>query len=505
MKSKRQAIVIMTDTQNKSMLGCYGHPAMKTPALDRLAAEGIRFERAYTCQPVCGPARSALFTGLYPHSNGSWANCMPLGDTVKTVGQRLRDAGIRAGYIGKWHLDGGDYFGQGRCPDGWDPECWYDMRNYLEELSDADRLRSRKPATNREGIEAGFTFGRRCADRALKFLEKHADEDFLLVLSFDEPHDPYLCPEPFASLYKGYEPPKGPAYFDELAGKPAHQRVWAGANGRKSRAERERTSDARPDFFGCNSYVDSEIGRVMAGVDRAAPGALVVYTADHGDLLGAHALWNKGPCAYEPVVNVPFLVRWAGRAPAGSVCRAPVSHIDLTPTLLDYFGVERPPLLEGRSLLPGFEKPGECLHEAVFIEFGRYETDHDGFGGFQPMRCVCDGRYKLVVNLLTSDELYDLEADPDELHNRIETVELAPVRDRLHDRLIDWMNRTRDPFRGYHWLNRPWRHDAPAPTWDFTLMTRQREELPRYEPRQLDYQTGLPIKEATRRKGQVSK
>lgn len=116
----RQIILIMTDTQRKDMLGCYGNAEIKTPNLDKLASEGLRFERAYTCSPVCGPARSALFTGTYPHTNGSWGNSMPLGANIKTVGQRLRDRGIHTAYIGKWHLDGSDYFGLGHCPDGWD-------------------------------------------------------------------------------------------------------------------------------------------------------------------------------------------------------------------------------------------------------------------------------------------------------------------------------------------------------------------------------------------------
>lgn len=100
------------------MLGCYGNPDMRTPCLDAIAENGIRYENAYSCQPVCGPARSAIFTGTFPHSNGSIANSVPLGDNVKTLGQRLRDNGIHTAYIGKYHLDGGDYFGLGRCPDG---------------------------------------------------------------------------------------------------------------------------------------------------------------------------------------------------------------------------------------------------------------------------------------------------------------------------------------------------------------------------------------------------
>ena len=134
------------------------------------------------------------------------------------------------------------------------------------------------------------------------------------------------------------------------------------------------------------------------------------------------------------------------------------------------------------------------------MEFARYEIDHDGFGGFQPIRAAFDGRYKLVINLLSSDELYDLRADPQEMVNLIDSFDHDQIRDRLHDDILAWMNRTRDPFRGYYWERRPWRTDAREATWDYTGMTRQRENE-EYEPRQRDYSTGLDMVEATRKKG----
>ena len=171
---KNQVIIILTDTQRRDMLGCYSGANVRTPNLDRLAAGGMLFERAYCCDPVCTPARSAIFTGTYPHTNGSWGNSMPLGDNVKTIGQRLRDSGVGTAYIGKWHLDGGDYFGLGRCPDGWDPEYWYDMRCYLEELGPEQALLSRKigtPELMREhNVTEDFTYAHRCSNRAVKFL-----------------------------------------------------------------------------------------------------------------------------------------------------------------------------------------------------------------------------------------------------------------------------------------------------------------------------------------------
>ncbi len=493
----RQVILIMTDTQATNIVGCYGNPDLKTPCIDRLAAQGTRYDKAYTCQPVCGPARAALFTGIWPHSNGGWTNSIALGDNIKTVGQRLQDEGIRTAYVGKWHLDGGDYFGLGRCPDGWDPDYWYDMRNYLDELSPADRKRSRSAAINKDpDLTEDFTFGHRCSNRAVDFLETHKDEDFLLVVSYDEPHHPYVCPKHFTDMYQGYEYPKRPNVWDTLEDKPEHHRVWAGKNLAEDKDELRIIDD---DYFACNSFVDYEIGRVIDAVDANAPDALVIYTSDHGDFLHSHSLSGKGPAMYEEITHIPFIVRWPGQAPAGTVCEHPVSHIDVVPTIMEAVGLQPHMMIEGESMLPTFRDPTVRPHDAIFMEFGRYEVDHDGFGGFQPVRCAFDGRYKFVVNLLTSDELYDLQEDPYEMTNRIESSAHADIRDRLHDRLLAWMNDTRDPFRGYYWERRPWRADARPATWGYTGMTRQRENE-EYEPRQLDYATGLNMDEATRKK-----
>ena len=496
MAQRRQVVMIMTDTQRWDMVNCYRQTGLATPNLDRLAGEGIRFGRAYNCQPVCGPARSALFTGTYPHSTGCWANSMALGDNVKTVGQRLSDTGTHCAYIGKWHLDGGDYFGLGRCPDGWDDTYWYDMRRYLDELSPADRQRSRKASTIQEDVPEDFTFGHRCSNRAIDFLSKYDDEDFLLVVSYDEPHGPFLAPKKYCDMYADYDFPLSPNVHDTLEDKPEHLKVWAGQALAK---DTTNLQVRRPAYFGCNTFVDHQIGRVLDAIDRHCPDALVIYTSDHGDALGSHRINNKGPAAFDEVTRIPLIVRWPGHAPAGAVNSHIASHIDVVPSLMEYFGRPIPKLLEGRSMLEAVRNPAARLNDTIFIEFGRYEIDHDGFGGLQPMRCAFDGRYKLAVHLLAGDELYDVRADPQEMVNLIDSPDHAAVRDALHDRLLDWMNRTRDPFRGYWWERRPWRSDARPATWDYTGMTRQRENE-EYEPRQLDYATGLAMEQATRTK-----
>lgn len=494
----KQFIFIMTDTQRKDMVGCYGNKDMKTPNLDKLSEEGILFENAYTAQPVCGPARAALFTGLYPHSSGAWTNCVGIDKTVKTIGKRIKDSGIANGYIGKWHLDGGDYFGEGKCPEEWNPDYWYDMKNYLDELTEEERVKSRIPSTiyEGEGYKEDFTFAHRCSNRAIEFLEENKDKDFLLVVSYDEPHHPFICPKEYAELYEDYEFPKSENIYDTLENKPEHHKVWAKD---QSEVDREKLQIKVPVYFGSNTFVDYEIGRILDAYRNYAPDALVCYTSDHGDHLHSHQLDNKGPSMYQEIVNIPFIMSGKSIKDKNTLYKHPISHIDLAPTILDFFGIEKYKMMPGKSLMPLTEDVSVKINDKVFLEFGRYEVDHDGFGGFQPIRCVFDGRYKLVINLLTSDELYDLEKDPSEMNNLILDDSMKEIRDSLHNDILQWMNETRDPFRGYYWEQRPWRKDAREATWAYTGVTRQREE-DYDENRQLDYATGLTMVDATREK-----
>lgn len=488
MAERRQLVFIMTDTQRWDMVNCYRETGLRTPSLDALAADGVRYERAYTTQPVCGPARAGLFTGIYPACTGSWANGMALGDNVKTIGQRLSDNGMRCAYIGKWHLDGTDYFGNGRCPAGWDPHYWYDMRSYLEELSEDERIKSRAAQTMKfEDIPEDFTYGSRVLKKALDFMEKHKNEDYLLVVSFDEPHGPFLCPQPYADMYRDFEFPKSPAVWDMLEGKPSHQKIWAAEKGPEP--DRDSIRIKRAAFFGCNTYADHLIGEVVKCVPE---NAMIMYTSDHGDLLQSHCLFEKGPAVYDEVARIPFIIRDPAGVRGGVYTKGPVSHISVCPTIMEYFGLPIPKVMQGESILSTCRDISAPGPEYAFIEFSRFEQDHDHYGGFQPLRAVTDGRYKLSVNLMSEDEFYDLMADPHEMKNLINYPEYKNERNRLHDAILDRMCRDRDPFRGYYWDCRPWREDAKPPHWRYRGYTRQREEE-EYEPRQLDYANGIEM------------
>ncbi len=222
-----------------------------------------------------------------------------------------------------------------------------------------------------------------------------------------------------------------------------------------------------------------------------------MYTSDHGDGGHAHGLFAKGPSVYDEIARVPLIFEGKG-VPEGLTYSHVVSHIDLPATVLDYMGLNRPVMLEGESLLPQIADPTLPTGRNAHIEFSRYEIDHDGFGGFQPMRAVITDDYKLAVHLLDSDEMYDTAADPYNMKNLINDPAYSDKRIELHDDIIEWMNHTRDPFRGYQWQCRSWRTDK-KPSWDVDGFTRQRDNDPG-EYRQLDYSTGLPMSKAQREK-----
>lgn len=490
----KQVVLIMVDTQAAELLSCYNDKATPTPNLDRIAHGGTVFTNAYCASPVCGPARSAIFTGMYPSSNGIYGNGMCLGQDIKTAGQRLSEKGLLCGYVGKWHLDGGDYYGKGICPEGYDKKYWYDMRNYLDELPDDDaRQHSRK---NMSAMVFGDvveedTYAYRCAEKAIGFLEEHKDEDYFLTVSFDEPHDPSQCPKKYAKELKksGFKFEDKPNTCAPLVDKPDIQTLWK--NEFKIPWPIMKAGFAKG-YLACNTFVDAQIGRVLDAIDKYCDAPTIIYTADHGDMMMAHGLMAKGAAMYNEITNVPLIIK--GKDFAEKTVTTPVSHVDLLPTIMEYFGYAKSRMLEGESL---YKLKGDHESRDIFMEFFRYELELDGFLGCQPIRSIYDGRYKLNINLFSSDELYDMKQDPYELKNLIADEKMKEIRNDLHDRLLEHMNDTVDPFRGYPWAARPWRPDK-VPSFHNDGYTRQRceEDTQRY-----DYATGLPVKEEIRKKG----
>jgi len=276
----------------------------------------------------------------------------------------------------------------------------------------------------------------------------------------------------------------------DMTDKPELHRVWAEAYAKNVP---DGFLNTKKRFLACNSYVDYEIGKVLDSLDHHCPDALTIYTADHGFSLGNRGgLYDKGPASYEEITGVPLIVRKPGLIAPGTRHAGPTSHIDITPTIMDFMGLEPAPIIEGRSMMPILRDPSAPFHDEVFIEFGRFTLHHDGFGGFQPYRTCVTRKHKLCINLLDTDELYDLESDPSELVNLIDSAEHKEIRDRLHDRLLEWMCETRDPFRGYHWERRPWRTDAQPASYHYTRLKRIKPGDEGFNPQPMNYSTGMP-------------
>jgi uncharacterized sulfatase len=486
----KQVIIITADTQRRDMLGCYYGNDVKTPNLDRLASGGMLFERAYCADPVCTPARSAIYTGTYPHTNGCWSNGQAPGQNIANIAQRLSMHGVHCVHIGKWHLDGGSY-GYGVAPEGWDPEWWFDNRNYIEGLPVNERPIVRNPKGIGK-VRPEMCFAYQNSERALRFLKETTDDDFLLVVEYEEPHHPWMAPEPFANMFDDVEVKlDNDAFIEQDKKRPELHRLWAD-NYRKQVPN--GFLQTKKHFLACNAYLDHEIGRLLEGIEKKFPDALIIYTADHGFSMGNRGgMYDKGPSSCEEITGIPMICRRRGLIPAHTRYTEPVSHIDLVPTVLDYMGYESSPVLAGQSMMPILKAPSSHFKKEAFIEFGRFTTPHDGFGGFQPYRACVTQKYKLCINLLDKDEFYDLEKDPSELDNLINSPDYAKIRDKLHDQILEWMNQSRDPFRGYHWERRPWRKDARPAAYHYGEGKRETPGDPGFFPPALDYNTGLPL------------
>ncbi|HPX39129.1 MAG TPA: sulfatase-like hydrolase/transferase [Candidatus Hydrogenedentes bacterium] len=475
-------LFIMTDQHPFGAIGAYGTAGVKTPNIDRIAAEGVRFDRFYIAAFPCSPSRASFLTGRHAHNHGVVTNDVILSDAVPSLGAALKRAGYHTGYVGKWHLTGQMYRGRTGAP----------MNNewYYERVPSADGFRfERKPGGTGEDVpQHGFDYwvggwthyhdylrqaglekfaeqkignhsiaasgpegthiysevpedhhmSAFLAGNAVKFLEEQHGQDapFGLVLSFYGPHLPVAPPRPWDTLYGLAEASLPASYPDNLEGKPVRQRT-----NRRCYVQPEWTADQFRDYirryWGYSSYIDHQIGRVLAALDASgkADDTIVVFTSDHGDMMASHGfVFKLGHCGYEELLNVPFLIRAPGRLPSGAVCDRLVSSVDVFPTLLKLLGLDAPAGLDGRDFLPAIE--GATIHEHVFCN----SMDNN--------LTVVGARWKYVLNWSPrdADELYDLENDPGEMTNLAGVEAHAETLARMRETARAWLRETGHPY-----------------------------------------------------------
>lgn len=448
-------LLIQSDQHRADCIGANGHPFIKTPNLDRLASEGVTFANAYCPIPLCSPARACLLTGQWSHQHGSLANCdaphwRPIADDVPTYSQALREAGYFLSHLAKWHVDPvrtPTEFGYHESIAGpefekpyvaWRTEQGLPKRpiddKYFEDV-DA-HFGYVDPEITPEQSRLGYG-----ATMAIERLERCAAQEkpFFFAWNPPEPHFPCVVPEPYASMYPPESIPPWPGFADPLEAKPymhgQMRRTW-----RTDTWDWDEWAPHVGRYMGEISLLDAQIGRVLSALDRLGlnENTIVVYTADHGDMTGNHGLIDKHCVMYDDIVRVPLIIRWPETISSGSVHQSFVtSALDLAATFCDAGRTKTPRTFSGESLLPALrgETPGR---EDIFSEY------HGNQFGLYTQRMVRNRRYKYVYNATDLDELYDLEADPAEVHNLAARPEMAEVLKRMQKRLIEWMEASND-------------------------------------------------------------
>lgn len=464
-------LVLMTDQHRVDTIGCYGSASCDTPALDGLAAEGTRFDAAFTPTAICGPARASLVTGVLPFRHGLIANAelspgtsRELDDTYPSFAWALREAGYRVGHVGKWHVGarrGPEAFGfDGIHFDGWENPvdhpaytAWLEERGLPRyRLSEDIRLptRSGTPGRLLAGVveqPAEATFEAFLDDQAIARLQDwatHADtQPFYLGVHWFGPHLPYCVPREWFERYNADDIALPGSIAETFAGKPHVQATYSeywGVDSLSSETLRRLVAV----YHGYVAMIDTHIGRILDAVRDLGlwDSTAIMFTADHGEFTGSHRLHSKGPAMYDDIYRIPLIARIPD-APARRTDTRFASLLDVTPTMLDLAGAPIPSHLDGRSLVPLIrDDPGVAWRDAIFAEFHGLHFPY-------PQRMIRTERYKLVVNPADINELYDLMTDPDELHNMYDHPGLADTRHHLLTRLREEMERRGDPLHGW--------------------------------------------------------
>lgn len=465
-------LLICTDQQRFDALGAYGNDEIHTPHLDRLAEQGVLFENCYVNSPVCGPSRASLMSGRYVHAHGAWANGVGLPAHERLFSRDLADHGYDCGLVGKFHVGGACSGGrlEPRLDDGFRVFRWaHDPYPGSSENAYHRWLRAVRPDLYESAVQAGagtgfdampteFHYSRWIGNETIDYLRRSRDpgKPFFFVANFFDPHHGFGAPKEYADAYRD-KPLRRPVTRDqELAGKPpvlteASHRSYAGhARGYVEYTESE-LHDVKVNYYAMVSLVDDEVGRILAALDETglAENTLVVFTSDHGEMLGDHQLMLKGPMMYECAVRVPLLMRWPAGLPAGERRAELVQWIDLASTFLAAAGAPPLPGGQGLDLLPLAR--GE--QDAPVRGWALCEYRNSGHPYPEPVHTTMLRRdhWKIVVyhgapstTRARTGELYDLDRDPAELDNLWDDPAHAAVRAELQESLLDVLVATED-------------------------------------------------------------
>lgn len=429
-------IAIVTDDQARWSLGCYGNPDSKTPNMDRLAREGAKFLNAYVTTPVCSPSRASYLTGLYGTQVGITDWIAPneadaglgLPATAITWPQVLQQNGYQTALIGKWHLGTKPEFHPTR----------HGFHHFMGFLGGGNQPIDPTVEVNGKDQKLKGPLADLVTDDALGFVETNRSKPFALCLHFREPHAPY-----------------GPVAEQDLAPFKGLDPTIPKASGLDPAQVKRLTRD----YYASIHSVDRNLGRLLAKLDelKLTERTLVLFTSDHGYMIGHHTLWHKGngiwiaggingptrPNMFEESIRVPLLIRGPG-IKAGQEVATPVSNIDTFAAVLGLLGIALPQGSKQQGLDFAPLLRGGKMAERTAL-FGQYDLHN---GALAYMRMIRTDQWKLVRNPRGNgmDELYDLQNDPGELRNLARDPKSQKVRLELQERLTAWQKSIDDPL-----------------------------------------------------------
>ncbi len=443
-------LIIHTDEHRIECLGAYGNVDVKTPHIDRLAAEGVRYNNSFCPFPVCTPSRYSLLCGQYVHDHRGWNNRSTLSPTIATFPRILQAAGYRTKAVGKMHftptyLDVGydemtlaEQDGPGR----WDD----DYHRYLREQGLVDRndledqlVREYRPHASQQYWD---TFGALVsnlpekhhsttwtADRAVETLQSwSADQSHLLMVGFIKPHHPFDPPAPWNEMYDPDELTLLPGWTSECLERDFEYSHGYFPNDKLSESRLRRVMAY---YYATISQIDHHVGRMIETLQSKGlyDNTLIIFTSDHGDYMGFHHMILKGNYMYDPVVKVPLIVKWPGARHAGTVSQRMVSNVDLAPTLCRAAGCASAASMYGHALQ---DSRG---HDLVFAE---------ARGGREVM--ARSQTRKLILTPPGKDNLFfDLEKDPREIENRYDVPEYRGEVKAMEAALTAWRSKEAKP------------------------------------------------------------
>ena len=455
--ARQSLVVLLCDQLQKSCMSVYGG-AVPMPTFERLADEGVVFDRYYCATPLCIPTRPSMMNGRWPHAHG--ARSFGKGyDTVEQGSEllidRLHDAGYLVGYDGIWHIrrpesddrtseyahfeeSGFPYnpHGEALVAEGKDAD---DQRASIHGMTDEGMIPGKisipVPATWTKPLEEHPDMQK--ARRIAQFiLDAPADQPIAAWCSLGAPHPPLLVPEPYRSMFAPEDMEEPPGFGCDLSGRPHDVREAPGALGCAG-WDWERWSQAIAAYYGYVAFADHCHGIVMSALEESGrlDDTVVISSGDHGEMLGAHGIYQK-MVMYERSINIPFVIRVPGHEPGRR--DQVMSQTDLAQTVLDLLQFPALAKAHGESMVPVLRDSKAPWRRFTYSEYNGWQN-----GGWK-MRAVIGERYKYIYHHDDHDELFDLQNDPDELHNIIGERRSLELADEMRSRLVGWMWDTDD-------------------------------------------------------------